>query len=56
MLDPREKARRDKEKELAADLNNAADLFGSVALGGAFLLLYVSPDFTHSRLTQNPPL
>ena len=36
VLDPREKARRDKEKELAADLNNAADLFGAVALGGAF--------------------
>ncbi|KAH9902636.1 eukaryotic translation initiation factor 3 subunit J [Cubamyces lactineus] len=34
VLDPREKARRDKERELAADLNNAADLFGSVALGG----------------------
>ncbi|KAI0636070.1 eukaryotic translation initiation factor 3 subunit J [Trametes polyzona] len=34
VLDPREKARRDKERELAADLNNAAELFGSVALGG----------------------
>ncbi|KAI0648969.1 eukaryotic translation initiation factor 3 subunit J [Trametes meyenii] len=34
VLDPREKARRDKERELQADLNNAADLFGSVALGG----------------------
>ncbi|KAI8980018.1 eukaryotic translation initiation factor 3 subunit J [Trametes punicea] len=34
VLDPREKARRDKERELAADLSNAADLFGSVALGG----------------------
>ena len=37
MLDPREKARIDKERELAADLNNAADLFGAVALGGASL-------------------
>ena len=35
VLDPREKARRDKERELAADLSNAADLFGAVALGGA---------------------
>ncbi|KAK7032277.1 Translation initiation factor 3 subunit J component [Paramarasmius palmivorus] len=34
VLDPREKARRDKEKELNADLNNAADLFGAAALGG----------------------
>ncbi|EAU83088.1 hypothetical protein CC1G_11172 [Coprinopsis cinerea okayama7 len=34
VLDPREKARRDKEKELKADLNNAADLLGAAALGG----------------------
>lgn len=34
VLDPREKARRDKERELQADLNNAADLFGAAALGG----------------------
>ncbi|THV07224.1 translation initiation factor eIF3 subunit [Dendrothele bispora CBS 962.96] len=34
VLDPREKARRDREKELNADLNNAADLFGAAALGG----------------------
>jgi len=34
VLDPKEKARRDKEKELNADLNNAADLFGAAALGG----------------------
>jgi len=34
VLDPREKARRDKERELNADLNNAADLFGAAALGG----------------------
>ncbi|PIL35450.1 hypothetical protein GSI_02177 [Ganoderma sinense ZZ0214-1] len=34
VLDPREKARRDKEKELASDLNNAADLFGATGLGG----------------------
>ncbi|KAI0067269.1 eukaryotic translation initiation factor 3 subunit J [Artomyces pyxidatus] len=34
VLDPREKARRDRERELQADLNNAADLFGAAALGG----------------------
>lgn len=34
VLDPREKARRDKERELKADLNNAADLLGAAALGG----------------------
>ncbi|KAL0579302.1 Translation initiation factor 3 subunit J component [Marasmius crinis-equi] len=34
VLDPREKARRDKERELNADLNNAADLFGAAAIGG----------------------
>ena len=34
VLDPLEKARRDKEKELNADLNNAAELFGAAALGG----------------------
>ena len=39
VLDPREKARRDKERELAADLSNAADLFGAVALGGVYSVL-----------------
>jgi len=34
VLDPREKARLDKERELKADLNNAADLLGGAALGG----------------------
>ncbi|THG93763.1 hypothetical protein EW145_g8286 [Phellinidium pouzarii] len=34
VLDPREKARRDKERELVADLSNAADLLGAAALGG----------------------
>ncbi|TFK70327.1 translation initiation factor eIF3 subunit [Pluteus cervinus] len=33
-FDPKEKAKRDKEREIKADLNNAADLFGAVALGG----------------------
>lgn len=35
VLDPREKARNDKERELNADLSNAAELFGAAALGGA---------------------
>jgi translation initiation factor 3 subunit J len=35
VLDPREKAKQDREKELKADLNNAAELFGAAALGGA---------------------
>ncbi|KAF8150087.1 eukaryotic translation initiation factor 3 subunit J [Crassisporium funariophilum] len=34
VLDPREKARLDKERELKADLNNAAELFGAAAIGG----------------------
>ncbi|KAF9493159.1 translation initiation factor eIF3 subunit [Pleurotus eryngii] len=34
VLDPREKARRDREREVNADLSNAAELFGAAALGG----------------------
>ncbi|XP_006459537.1 hypothetical protein AGABI2DRAFT_191484 [Agaricus bisporus var. bisporus H97] len=34
VLDPREKARRDKERQLQSDMNNAAELFGAAALGG----------------------
>ncbi|PCH39397.1 translation initiation factor eIF3 subunit, partial [Wolfiporia cocos MD-104 SS10] len=34
VLDPREKARLDRERELNADLSNAADLLGAAALGG----------------------
>jgi len=34
VLDPREKAQRDKERELKADMHNAADLFGAAAMGG----------------------
>lgn len=37
VLDPREKARKDKERELKADLTNASDLLGAAALGGGFL-------------------
>lgn len=43
VLDPREKARREKEREVKADLKNAADLFGSVALGGRCNLIDFSP-------------
>jgi translation initiation factor 3 subunit J len=34
VLDPREKARKDKEREVNADLSNATELFGAAALGG----------------------
>ncbi|TFY53276.1 hypothetical protein EVG20_g10190 [Dentipellis fragilis] len=34
VLDPRAKARLDKEREVNSDLNNAVDLFGAAALGG----------------------
>ncbi|KAF9533883.1 eukaryotic translation initiation factor 3 subunit J [Crepidotus variabilis] len=34
VLEPREKARRDRERELRADMTNAADLLGAGALGG----------------------
>ena len=34
VLDPREKARRDRDRELKADLDNAASLLGTAALGG----------------------
>ena len=35
VLDPRDKAKLNKERELKSDLNNAADLLGAAALGGA---------------------
>lgn len=35
VLDSQEKAKRDKERELAADLHNATELFGAAAIGGA---------------------
>jgi len=34
VLDPVEKARRDKQREVSSDLSNAADLFGAAAHGG----------------------
>ncbi|KAI0312938.1 eukaryotic translation initiation factor 3 subunit J [Amylostereum chailletii] len=34
VLDPRSKAQADRERELAADLKNAAELLGSAAIGG----------------------
>ena len=42
VLDPREKARQDKERELKADLNNAADLLGGAALGGTHIFVPLS--------------
>ena len=39
VLDPREKARRDRERELNADLSNAAELLGAAALGGTRALI-----------------
>ena len=48
VLDPREKARRDKERELKADLDNAAALLGSAALGG----MHNSPLQTLDRVTD----
>ena len=47
VLDPREKARRDKEKELNADLHNAAELFGSAALGGGCFF------FSNKNISRN---
>jgi translation initiation factor 3 subunit J len=52
VLDPREKARRDKEKELNSDLANAAALLGSAGLGGIFDL----PHHRTSRLSDGLPL
>ncbi len=46
VLDPKEKARRDKERELKADLTNASDLLGAAALGGGFCRLQISAPFT----------
>ncbi|KAJ3557947.1 hypothetical protein NM688_g1199 [Phlebia brevispora] len=35
VLDPREKAKRDKERELNSDISNAAELLGAAAFGGS---------------------
>ncbi|KIK55075.1 hypothetical protein GYMLUDRAFT_248882 [Collybiopsis luxurians FD-317 M1] len=42
VLDPREKARLAKEKELDADLNNATELFGAAAIGAKDLDALIS--------------
>lgn len=50
VLDPREKARLDKERELQSDLDNAATLFGAAGLGGAIPLSTIaSPSLTAIR-------
>ncbi|EIN10062.1 translation initiation factor eIF3 subunit [Punctularia strigosozonata HHB-11173 SS5] len=48
VLDPREKARLDRERELKSDLNNAADLFGQSATGTS------ASSELNSLLTFNP--
>lgn len=40
VLDPREKARRDKERELKADLDNAAALLGTLPLEVSWLRIH----------------
>ena len=56
VLDPREKARLDKERELNSDLNNAADLFGAAALGGASLHLPNRNDHVHRIIVPSSSL
>lgn len=46
VLDPREKARLDREREIKADLDNAAALFGAAGLGGGFFGLEVEFGFS----------
>lgn len=53
VLDPQEKLRQDRERELKADLNNAADLLGGAALGGAQLLSPFIPVTLMSRGFMN---
>jgi len=43
VLDPREKAKQDRERELNADLHNAAELFGAAALGGTSTRMLPKP-------------
>jgi hypothetical protein len=47
VLNPVERAKRAKAKELQADMNNAAELFGAAALGGASSLSFSQ----HAKLT-----
>ena len=54
VLDPREKARLDKERELNSDLNNAADLFGAAALGGMSFHIFRFYNHGHSIITSPP--
>ena len=39
-MHPQERAKLDKEKEMQADLKNATDLFGGLAVGSCELLTY----------------
>lgn len=56
VLDPREKARRDKERELNSDLNNAADLFGAAALGGMSCSQFLPTRSTDATSLFHPSL
>jgi translation initiation factor 3 subunit J len=60
VLDPRAKARLEKERELEADLRNAKELFESVAIKGACTiitsLLLALVQFSHSPLVRLPAL
>lgn len=47
VLDPREKARRDKEREISADLENAASLFGAAGLEGEYTIPLARIDFVN---------
>ena len=58
MLDPREKARLEKERELESDLLNAADLLDSTTLKGASPTSISRRDviFPHTYMDTQVPL
>jgi translation initiation factor 3 subunit J len=53
VLDPRARAKLDKEKELNSDLNNAADLLGAAALGGKSTTLKQGFKLTYCHLFRD---
>lgn len=55
VLDPREKARLDREREIKADLDNAAALFGAAGLGGGFLGPELDLSFRFGAFLADPP-
>jgi hypothetical protein len=59
VLDPRAKARLEKERELESDLHNATELFGATTLKGALFTVVTFPSSLrssskaiHARLVQ----